>query len=155
MGKPPVSSRHPLQFAHFCWSPFFCNVPRETSEQQSPDPEVSLKVMASIAAWFSPLPGGALRGSASSPQIKRRCCCAVAWSGDQWHGPGNESRDGRGRPRGLRSCSRHAGGGWDLRGVLSAQASTPRKTPGGLSPKDFGHGLNQSTSLWADKNVSC
>lgn len=45
---------------------FFLNVPRETSEQQTPDPKVSLKVMASIAAWFSSLPGGALRGSSSS-----------------------------------------------------------------------------------------
>ena len=43
-----------------------------------------------------------------------------------------------------------AGGGWDLRGVLSAEASRAQKTPGGLSPKVFGHGLNQSTAFWAE-----
>lgn len=132
MGKSPVSSRHFLQFAHFCCSPLFFsfNVPHETSEQQTADPEVSLKVMASIVAWLSSFPGGALGGSSSSLQIKRQCCC-VTWSGDQWHGRGNESCDGRGRPLGFCSCSLHAGGGWDLRGVLSAEASVAKKTPGG------------------------
>lgn len=130
VGKSPVSSRHPLQFAHFCCSPlpfFFLNVSLETSEQQTPDPNMSLKVMASIPAWFSSLPGGAPCRSSSSLQIKRQRCRGVTWSGDQWHGHGNESRDGRGRPHGFRLCS--LGGGWALRGVLSEEASVTQRTP--------------------------
>lgn len=50
------------------------------------------------------------------------------WPGNQWHGVGNESCDGRGRPHQLLSLcvysvySLHPGSCWDLGGVLSAGA---------------------------------
>lgn len=59
----------------------------------------------------------------------------VTWPGNQWHGVGNESCDGRGRPSQLLSlCVRseyslHPGSCLDLRGVLSAEASV---APGAL-----------------------
>lgn len=59
----------------------------------------------------------------------------VTWPGNQWHGVGNESCDGRGRPSQLLSLcvhsghSLHPGSCRDLRGVLSAEASV---APGAL-----------------------
>lgn len=53
----------------------------------------------------------------------------VTQPGNQWHGVGNESCDGRGRPHQLLSLrllseySPHPGSCWDLRGALSAGTS--------------------------------
>ncbi len=59
----------------------------------------------------------------------------VTQPGNQWHGTGNESCDGRGRPHRLLSpCVRseyslHPGSCRDLRGVLSAKASVAPAHP--------------------------
>lgn len=92
---------------------------------------MSLKVMASIAAWFSSPPQeGWSAGQALSCRLKDGV--GTVSHGREINGTAKGMKAvmdvGDHTGAGRRECSLHAGGSWDLGGVLSAEASVAPST---------------------------